>query len=167
MRLLLLLLFLFSFHAWASEPKLPDGWRSPSEAELNDAWRDNCLNRCAWIAGDFNGDSLVEGAFLAVNEKQKVFGLLAFIYVAPNKIRWFILDKNSHPSWISAMGVQLRTTGSYRVLCSNSEKSCSVDGKVPLQIENQSISYFKSESAESLFLWHEKKKRFIRFWESD
>ena len=167
MRFTLLLLSLLSFSAFGSGPVFPAGWRSPTAEELQDSWRDKCPNRCAWIAGDFNGDKLVEGAFLAVHEKRKVFGLLAFVYSAPSKASWFVLDEINDPSWVTIMGVQLYLPGTYRVVCSESEKQCGPDGKKPLRIGKPAISYFKYESASSVFYWHEPKNRFVRVWESD
>jgi hypothetical protein len=167
MRLALLVLCLISFSAFAGGPVFPSGWRSPTDEELKDGWRDKCPNRCAWIAADFNGDDLVEGAFLAVHERRKVFGLLAFVYSAPSKARWFVIDEINDPSWVTIMGVQLYLPGTYRVMCSNSDKHCDRDGKKPLRIERPAISYFKSESASSVIYWQERNKRFVRVWESD
>ena len=167
MRIALLVLCFLAFSASAGGPVFPPGWRSPTDEELQDSWRDNCLNRCAWIAGDFNGDGLVEGAFLAIHEKRRVFSLLAFVYSAPSKARWFVLDELGDPSWVTIMGVQLYQPGSYRVMCSDPGKSCARDGKTSLRIEKPAISYFRSESAGSVIFWNERKKRFDRVWESD
>jgi len=167
MRSALLILSFLSLSAFAGGPVFPAGWRSPTTEEVQDSWRDNCPNRCAWIAADFNGDKLVEGAFLAIHEKRKVFGLLAFVYSAPSKARWFVLDESDDPSWVTIMGVQLYSPGTYQVMCSESEKHCGPDGKKTLNVTQPAISYFKSESASSVFYWHERKKRFVRVWESD
>ena len=167
MRFLPLVLFLFAVSASAAGPVFPTGWRSPTDNDLKDVWRDKCPNRCAWVAGDFNGDNLVEGAFLAVHEKRNVFGLLAFIYTAPGKARWFVLDEIHDLSWVTVMGVELYAPGTYRVMCGDSDKHCDRDGKKPLRIERPAISYFKSESASSIIYWQQRKQRFVRVWESD
>lgn len=129
MRFLFLAFCFLSFSASAGGPVFPAGWRSPTDKELQDGWREKCPNRCAWVAGDFNGDGLVEGAFLAIHDKRKVFGLLGFIYSAPSKERWFVLDELDDPSWVAIMGVQLYPPDSYRVMCSDSDKHCGKDGK--------------------------------------
>ena len=167
MRIALLILFFFAFPAAASGPVFPLGWRSPTTEELQDSWRGSCPNRCAWIAADFNGDKLVEGAFLAIHEKRKVLGLLAFVYSAPSKEQWFVLDEIKDPSFVTVMGVQLHSPGTYRVMCAENEKNCGPDGKRPLKLKLPAISYFKSESASSIFYWQERQKRFVRVWESD
>jgi hypothetical protein len=167
MRRALLILTLLSCSAFAAGPVFPPGWRSPTAEEMQDSWRDKCQNRCAWIAADLDGNNLIEGAFLAVNDRRKSFGLLAFVYSASGEARWFILDEIKDPSWVTIMGVQVYSPGTYRVMCLESNKNCGPDGKKPLQIERPAISYFKSESASSIYYWHKGKKRFVRVWESD
>jgi len=167
MRAAFLLFVFITFPAFASGPVFPPGWRSPTNEELQDSWRNDCPNRCAWVAADFNGDHLVEGAFLAVHEKRKVFGLLAFVYSKPGREHWFVLDEIKDPSFVTVMGVQSYSPGIYRVMCFENEKNCGPDGRRALKLTLPSISYFKSESASSIYYWHESKKRFVRAWESD
>lgn len=164
---LLVLTLLSSFSAFAARPVFPPGWRSPTDVEQQDRWRDRCENRCARIEADFDGNNMVDGAFLAVNDKRKVFGLLAVVYSAPGKAHWFILDEIKDPSWVTIMGVALYPPGSYRVICVESYKHCGRDGKSPLRIERPAISYFKYESASSIYYWHKGEKKFVRVWQSD
>jgi len=167
MRAALLVLGLLGLPAFAGGPALPSGWRSPTAEELQDAWRNDCPNRCAWAAADFNGDKRVEGAFLAIHEKRKVIGLLAFVYFAPGRERWFVLDEIKRPSYVAAIGVRSYSPGTYRIVCTEDERNCGPDGKRPLKLTLPSISYFKSESASSIFYWSESSGRYVRVWESD
>ncbi len=124
----LILLFL-ALPAFAGGPALPDGWRNPTAEELQDGWRSNCPDRCAQIAADFNGKGRAEGALLAIHEKRKVMGLLAFIYTSPSEAQWFVLDEIKDPASIAVMGVQLYSPGTYKMICAESETQCGPDRK--------------------------------------
>ncbi|MES2048781.1 MAG: hypothetical protein V4447_10300 [Pseudomonadota bacterium] len=167
MRTSFLILLFLALPAFASEPALPDGWRNPTVEELQDGWRNDCPDRCAQIAADFNGKGRAEGALLAIHEKRKVMGLLAFVYTAPGKAQWFVLDEIKDPTSIAVMGVQLYAPGTYKMMCVESEKQCGPDGKKPFNFRLPAISYFKSESASSVFYWSERHRKFERIWESD
>ncbi|MES2069563.1 MAG: hypothetical protein V4488_04395 [Pseudomonadota bacterium] len=167
MRTAFLILLFLALPAFAGGPGLPDGWRKPTVEELQEAWRNDCPNRCAQIAADFNGKGRAEGAFLAIHEKRKVMGLLAFVYSAPGKVQWFVLDEIKAPTSIAVMGVQLYSPGTYKMMCAVSETPCGPDGKRAFNFRLPAISYFKSESASSVFYWNERDRKFDRIWESD
>jgi len=94
-------------------------------------------------------------------------GLLAFVHTAPGKVQWFVLDEIKDPASLAVMGVQLYAPGTYEMMCAESEKPCGPDGKKPFDFRFPAISYFKSESASSVFYWNERDRKFDRIWESD
>lgn len=167
MRTSFLILLFLALPAFAGGSALPDGWRKPTAEELQDGWRNDCPGRCAQITADFDGKGLAEGAFLAIHEKRKVMGLLAFAHAAPGNGQWFVLDEIKDPASIAVMGVQLYSPGTYKMMCAESEKQCGPDGKRPFDFRLPAISYFKSESASSVFYWNEQDRKFERIWESD
>ena len=148
---------------FAGGPTMPDIWRLPNENELSDKWRTGTYKNAQAI-GDFNGDGLIEGAFLAVSKDGKYEGLLAFIYIN-NQEKWFVLDKIALDKTIF-MGLDLYKPGKYKVLCETDDE-CAKGYKKEITIKNHAFSYYRPESASSFFVWNNKKGEFERIWESD
>ena len=149
--------------ALAGGPTMPDEWRLPNESELSDKWRAEKYKNAQAI-GDFNGDGLVEGAFLAVSKDGKSEGLLAFIYLN-NKEKWFVLDSSEMNKTVF-MGLDLYKPGKYKVLCVTDEE-CKLGYKKEITIKNDLFSYYRPESASSIFIWNKISGSFERIWESD
>ena len=148
---------------FAGGPTMPDKWRLPNENELSDKWRTGKYKNAQAI-GDFNGDGLIEGAFLAVSKDGKSEGLLAFIYMN-NKEKWFVLDRSEVNKTVF-MGLDLYKPGKYKVLCVTDEE-CKQGYKKEITIKNDSFSYYRPESASSIFIWNNSSGSFERIWESD
>lgn len=148
---------------FAGGPIVPDEWRLPNEIELSDKWRTGKYKN-AQVTGDFNGDGLIEGAFLAVSKDGKSEGLLAFIYIN-DKEKWFVLDINELHETVF-MGLDIYKPGKYKVLC-NTDAECKQDYKKEIIIKNDSFTYYRPESASSIFMWNNMSNSFERIWESD
>ena len=149
--------------AFAGGPTMPDEWRMPNENELSDSWRAGKYKN-AEVIGDFNRDGLIEGAFLAVSKDGKSEGLLAFIYIN-NKERWFVLDKSKLYKTVF-MGLDIYKPGKYKVLCVT-DSECKQGYKKEITIKNDSFTYYRPESASSIFIWNNTKEVFERIWETD
>lgn len=161
-RILLILLFLlFSSNAFSSGPVLPEGWRTPTESELSDEWRSGKYKQATAI-GDFNGDGLIEGAFLAVSDDGKKEGLLAFVYVN-HKEKWFVLNEKDLNKTVF-MGLGVYKPGEYKVLCAT-DAECEQGYKKEITIKTDAFNYYRPASASSIFVWD--KEKFQRIWESD
>ena len=148
---------------FAGGPTMPDEWRMPNENELSDKWRTG-KSKNAQAIGDFNGDGLIEGAFLVVSKDGNSEGLLAFIYLN-NKEKWFVLDRSELNKTVF-MGLDSYKPGKYKVLCVTDEE-CIQGYKKEITITNDSISYYRPESASSIFIWNNTSGSFERIWESD
>ena len=147
----------------AGGPVIPDGWRLPSEKELGDEWRSGEYKN-AEVIGDFNGDGLIEGAFLAVSTDGKDEGLLAFVYQG-GKEKWFVLDKVPFNGTVF-MGLDKYPPGKYKVLC-DTDAECARGHKKQITLNSDSFVYYRPESASSIFVWSSAKGGFVRIWESD
>jgi len=135
----------------------------PTSNELSDEWRSGKYKNAQAI-GDFNGDGLIEGAFLAVSRDGKYEGLLAFVYLG-GKEQWFVLSKNNLSGSVF-MGLDLYKPGKYKVLC-ETEIECNKAYKKEIEIKNDSFVFYRPESASSIFVWDKTKNQFDRIWESD
>ena len=118
---ILLLILCISVPVFAGGPVLPDEWRMPTDQELSDNWRTGKYKN-AMAVGDFNGDGLIEGAFIVVSKDGKWEGLIAFVYLPNKKEQWFVLDKNELYNTVF-MGLDLYKPGKYKVLC-ETESEC-------------------------------------------
>ena len=147
----------------AGGPTLPSEWRLPTDKELESIWREGEYKNTIAI-GDFNGDGLVEGAFLAVSKDGNYEGLLAFIYVN-NKEKWFVLSKSKFQGTVF-MGLDAYKPGKYNVLCTN-ETECKKGYKKEITLKNDAFNHYRFASSSSIYVWNKKSKGFNQIWESD
>jgi len=162
-RTFIILGILLTFKVSAGGPVIPGEWRMPSENELSDEWR-NGKYKNAQVIGDFNGDKLIEGAFLAVSKDGKLEGLIAFIYLN-NKENWFVLDKHEFHKTVS-MGLDICKPGKYKTLCAADEE-CKKGSKKEITIKHDAFTYYNPEGARSIFMWDSKNNLFEQKWGSD
>jgi len=158
MKPLAAVLLLVSAGACAGGPVLPSEWRDPTVAEMS-----NEPVKLA-ISGDFDGNGKVDGAVIVVSKDGKKEGLLAFMYFSEQE-KWFLLDQAPMAKTIF-MGLEKYSPGTYPVLC-ETQAECDRGYKKPLTLKNDTIVYYRPESASSLFVWDAKKATFTRVWESD
>ena len=136
----------------------------PNEKELSDSWRTGQYKNAQAI-GDFNGDGLIEGAFLAVSKDGKWQGLLAFICSSNLKEKWFVLDKIELHNTVF-MGLDSYKPGKYKVLC-ETDLECKQGYKKEITLKHDSFTYYRPASSSSIFIWNESIGSFERLWESD
>lgn len=153
---------------------LPQGWRTPNDAELNDDARLTSSNRYTRAIGDFNGDGTTDSAVLLLREDGSEEGLWVNLSSGPNRRSWLVVESMPRP--ISArkypleMGIATVPPGRVKYMCHDSDPECSyVDPKhrPTIRLRTPAISYFKLESAASMYYWSTRKKRFERVWLSD
>ncbi len=154
-------LILLSEVAVAGGPVMPDEWRFPTKAELDTPVRQSQSLRAS-VAGDFNGDGLVEGANLAIRVGSEEGALLAFVYSSDLKETWFVLDVMPKAELLR-MGLSLRPKGKVQTLGPRGYR----EPKIESELEGDAIDFFQLEGANSLFVWNSKSKTFVRLWESD
>lgn len=153
--------------AFASKTNLlPTGWRLPTKLELSDDWRKRDRNKFASIVGDFDGDKLLDEAKILVANNNKKMGI--FI--------WWGKDKSGKPvevfnesqvSQIRSMGIENFSSGKYQTACGKGYYDCKIGETKDIKIDHDSINYFKTESANSVFSFDKSKKSFNRTWLSD
>lgn len=181
MRILLTFLFILAIQANASQVKLPEGWRLPTEKELSGEERDNqhnstnSDNRFSQAQGDYNGDGLIDKAYILVSTEFNGDGL--FLYISDNgKYSWLPLEidnwDKSYPdkNYIYTspnMGIGTLSSETFRRYVKKAWVT--PDDIVPTEndFSNPALDYFRFESAGSLYFWSNTENRFVRFWYSD
>lgn len=166
----ILLLTIFSLSlitACSNDRHLPDGWRMPANDELKDAWRNESKDKFTIVKGDFNGDGIVDEAKLMVRQDGSGFGVFAFVSQNDQSFKTYLLDENKDKSLIRAMGIKKVSSGFYKTACGKGYWDCKQDEVPEINIRNEAIDYFKTESANSFFYWDSKTNNFKRIWISD
>ena len=164
MAVILILLLLISCLSDLGHMK---GWREPGSSEAGEGWRSKDVNRYLVVKGDFNGDGIMDEARLLVRTKGDGMGLFVFISQKDHKFQTFLLDEIREKDFIQVMGISKIKPGRYKTACGKGYWECR-NGEVPeILIKNDSLDYFKFESANSYFFWDEKSEKFKRVWISD
>lgn len=168
---LLLTLALLAGPATAARgPVPPKGWRVPTPQELSEPEREKSPSGFSIAIGDFDGDGREDLARLLVRKDGTREGL----WVHRGK-RWELLDayetapKSVDPAL--AMYVATRSPGVIAYACfDDSDAPCDFGAestRPKLELDEPSISYYRFASAESLFFWSRKHRKFLRVWLSD
>jgi len=156
-----IILFSISLTSHAGGPVLPEKWRFPTPSEGHKEYNNSQINTL--ISGDFNSDGLVDGALIVITTDNKSQDLVVFIYDKKLKEQWQVLDSLKFTGKIS-MGIRKYKPGKYKVLC-ETEKECQAGYKKVITIKNDAISYYRPESANSIFIFEN--NEFNRIWQSD
>lgn len=135
--------------------------------ELKDAWRNESKDKFTIVKGDFNGDGIVDEAKLLVREDGSGFGIFAFVSQKNQSFKAYLLDENKDKSLIRAMGIKKASSGIYKTACGKGYWGCKQDEVPEINIRNEAIDYFKTESANSFFYWDSETNNFKRIWISD
>ena len=152
---------IFSCSAFAGGPVLPDEYRLIRNTALSSSWRMQDPNKYALIVGDFNNDSLVDGAQLAIKVKTNELVLLAFLAIKnKNHFKWLELDSTNYES-IKHMGIKIIKPKKIEFYTYPNN-----DNKTKTMLTNDSIKYFASEGAASVFYWNNNLNMFKRLWVS-
>jgi hypothetical protein len=149
----------FSMLVHASGPTLPRQYRLPTEDELAADWRLGVENKYATVVADFNDDKLVDGCFLAVDQKlNKLVLLVVLVGYDHGRDKWILLETMNSDA-LQYMGVERVDPSTVMVYPSNGD-----DTKMPRELKNQAIKLFASEGSSSIFYWDDKAKKFSRLW---
>jgi hypothetical protein len=149
--------------------KLPEGWREPLNNEITDniyMGRDKHPNKYLAAEADFNEDGIIDTAQLFVNDSINKMGLFVLISKQGNFER-ILLDQIDDKSSVGVMGLSVVEPGEYKTACGKGYWKCEEGEPEKLVLKRPAINYFKFESANSFFVWDEKKMAFKRIWISD
>ena len=140
---------------------MPGEFRNLSPKELSSQWRSADQYRFSLISGDFNGDSLVDGATLAIELASNKLVLLAFLSESNgNNFQWYKLASSKHVSTKYMGVVKLKPTDIHYY------ENIESESKHKRTLSNESIRYFASEGPASVFYWDSKNIGFERLWVS-
>lgn len=172
--LLLATLILAPLHGHAAESAAkslppPDGWRIPTQREVA-LPAGAAAGDASFAIGDFDGDGREDIARMLIRNDNKHEGL--WVHLGS---RWERLDASpigSEQGRVSlGMYIETRKPGVIAYRCfDDAPKACDVAPGTPepkLRLRDPAIAYYRFASAESLYFWSRKHRKFLRVWTSD
>jgi hypothetical protein len=157
-----------------AQPQFPEGWRAPFDSELRDEARNNSPSRYTRAEGDFNRDGITDRAYILKKSEGGAEGIWVQISAKHGGARWVRLDPEgpgspAGPNQV-AMAVETVPPRVVPYLCFDTATKCDVvppEQRREIRLRDDSLLYFRPESAASLYFWSFKHKRFLRVWVSD
>jgi hypothetical protein len=136
-------------------------WELPdSRIAQEESWRRRVPNDGFFVTGNFLMDGVDDCAFLAVDKRSKILGLLLRSALTSKII---VLDEL--PGDAEAMALRRVGPGRYQVICSRDEP-CTASGRKKVTIQT-GLAYYKFGSAGRLFFFDPKRKKMVSRWDSD
>ena len=154
--------------SFAEEPPI-DGWRYPAESDYIDDWKEfrKEVPVPFHVQADFNGDGLIDDAWILIRTKGKGWGLFVFMGQPSNSKKIIQLDDNPNNDYPQRMGIALAKPDKYKTACGKGYFECEKGEPAVLDLKQPGIDYFVYESANSFFYWEKKTNSFKRIWISD
>ena len=154
-----LMSILLASPVYASGPTLPKQYRMPTDEELSAEWRKEDANKYATVAADFNGDGLVDGAFLVVDKKNNKLVLMVVLINKDFTETWLKLQTMDYVA-LKYQGIALVKPHTVSVYKGEAFENT----KHPITLQFNSIKSFSSEGPSSIFTWDASKNQFLRHW---
>ncbi len=138
---------------------MPDGYRRPNEAELDSPNRDDDKHRYEMAVGDFNGNELVDGAFLAIDHNNKELAVFVFLCTDNDEVyKWYKVASLEYRE-IKFTGVKtLKPKKIYYY------RDITDESKSELNVTNDSFELFQFEGARSVLYYEKESDQFKRVW---
>lgn len=162
---LLLLICTFSLCGASANPNIPEGWRLPTTEELEHKsykWRHESLEKYQVVRADFDGDGLADEATLLVSVNGRQYGL--FVLLGSGGVRQLDVGEIAV---LQFMGITAKEKGTHKTACGKGYWDCKKGEPQFITLTNTGVTYFKDESAASVFYWVPSTKKFNRVWVSD
>jgi len=145
--------------------EIPHGWEITSSqqyAKEDISWFKGMLPNK--VTADFNGDGITDTAWLLTNSTKTKLGLFVSISSSKKTYKIIKLFEDTLNGNIY-MGISHLSPGIHKTACGKGYWECTKEEKPFLNLKNSAISFFKFESASSIYYWN--KTKFQRVWLSD
>jgi hypothetical protein len=163
----LIIISLTSFDLFAIEEKkltLPEGWRFVKHEEMKEEWRDKSLSLFTAQDADYDGDKKIDHARFLISTDGKKYGIFVWWGNENFKMPFPIhFEKDGFGN----MGIMKAQKDKYRTACGKGYYACKKNEPADLNLENESLDYFKEGSGNSFFHYDKIQKMFLRTWMSN
>ena len=153
----------------AAKPITLEGWRLPGDAEMVNSWAKfrDLKEKPFHIRADFNGDGLLDDAYLALSTKRTGWALFVNLNSKSAKPRIVKLAEDTGRNVLQSMGLSEVNAGKYQTACGKGYWTCKADEARELTLRFPAINLFAFEGASVFFWWDEKSGKFQQTWISD
>ena len=119
------------------------------------------------VQADFNGDGLLDHAWLLLRSPGTGWGLFVFMGSKDGQPQLVKLDEDSGKVPAQRMGVEIAAPGEYNTACGKGYFDCEAGEPDKLKLRLPAIDFFSYESANSFFWWDGTRRAFRQTWISD
>lgn len=149
-------------------PRLPYGWRIPTDADISeDIWRKKDPYKYLIAKGDFNGDGIIDVARLLIRVDGWGVGLFAFVSQEDHTVKPYALGESNGADSIHRLGIRKVPPGTYKTACGKGYWECGQDEVPEISIVHDAIDCFVYESANEYFFWDTQARAFKEIVISD
>ena len=157
-----------------SSASFPQGWNTPSDTEFYKEWRDRSPDKYLSCRMDFNGDGIVDTAYILESVKGKNFGI--FVKLSNYTDQYICLfdaakdlsdDKVGEDDSVRMQrlyrlyhGIEIAKPGTYKTACGKGYWDCRPDEPEEIQFKYHGIQFFMDEAGfRVLYYWDAEKKK--------
>jgi len=137
----------------------PPGWRFPTDHDRTGAWQGPEVP--FHIQGDFNGDGVVDEAWILFRDESKAWAVFVFLYAANGSSSAVRLSEERH---VPAQRFVLETIRPsaivFRTACGKGYFECAKGEPLTIVFRLPSISVCLRESSCSVYVWQPEAARF-------
>ena len=160
-KLLPLFVLILAGFAFGQTPTAPSGWRFPTAKDVKGNWKlfKKEVPVPFKVKGDFNGDKLIDEAWILIPTTGKGLKLFAFLKQKNNSFRAVQLDyvESGKPQ---QMYVSVAKPKRYDTACGKGYWDCTAGEPAVLNLKTKAIAYGIYESALSFYYWDNQAKSF-------
>lgn len=163
-----IILSLISISIATDAQTLPSGWRYPKPDDDKGDWKDfkKEIPKPFNVRADFNGDKIVDDAWILIPTKGKAQGLFVFLgqMSGPPQVIQLEYDGSSSPQ---EMYLSLAEPGTYDTACGKGYWDCAAGEPAKVRLSRTGFVYAIYESAMTLYYWDAKWHKFEKVGLSD
>ena len=161
--------FLFLIACTATNAQtLPSGWRYPKPTDFKGNWKHfkKDLPKPYHVRADYNGDKILDNAWILIPTKGKGQGLFVFLGQKSGSPQVIQLEHDASSS-PQEMYLSLGEPETYDTACGKGYWDCAVGEPAKLRLVRPGFVYAIYESAVTLYYWDAKWKKFNKVALSD
>jgi|ERR1043166_4951115 hypothetical protein len=151
LRVITAFLLMAAVVSWAGTDSLPGGWRFPTEADFSGNWveyRDR-FPTPFHVSADFNGDGLIDHAWILIRETGVGFGLFVFLHGKNGPSR--VIEVFSHLECCAQFyALALAPPGRHSAVCGD---ECSPEKRTSVLLKNPGFEFITLGTASGLYYW--------------
>lgn len=166
---ILILVILFSgFPGLVLPDVLLGQWRYPREEDFKYDWATyrSEIPEPFHVTADFDGNGLMDSAWILFSRIGPGWGLFAIMNESSHDARIINLFK-SESEGAQYFGIQALPPGKYITACGKGYWECSALEPPEITLQNPGFSFFKYESASTMYFWDKSINSFHEIAESD